>query len=89
MPNVAETTTIGKKDTVIGRTSKKGNIDIFNSQLPPPITLADIIELYKIKKIVQVEKNGINIINAIKVLSNNSSNNKNDGDPFFNIGNKG
>ena len=31
MPSVAETTTVGRKDTVIGGTSKKGNIDIFNS----------------------------------------------------------
>ena len=89
MSSVAETTTINKKDIVISGTSKKGDIDISNSQLPPLIVLADTTELYKIKKIVQVKKNGINITNAIKVLSNNSSNNKDNGDPLPNIGNEG
>ena len=51
--------------------------------------MADTIELYKIKKIIWVKKNGINIINIIKVLSNNSSDNKNDGDPLPNTGDKG
>ena len=51
--------------------------------------LADIIELYKIKKIVWVEKNGINVINAIKVLSDNSSNNKDNSDSLPNIGDEG
>ena len=64
-------------------------MDIFNSQPPPPIALVDTTELYKIKKIVQVKKNGTNIINTIEVLSNNSSNNKDDGNPLPNIGNKG
>ena len=35
-------------------------MDIFNSQLLLLIALADTTELYKIEKIVQVEKNGIN-----------------------------
>ena len=51
--------------------------------------LVDTIEYYKIKKIIWVEKNRMNIINAIKVLSDNSSNNKDNGDPLLNIGNKG
>ena len=50
--------------------------------------LVDTIEYYKIKKIIWVKKNGINIINAIEVLSNNSSNNKDNNDPLPNIGNK-
>ena len=89
MPSVAKTTTVGGKDTVIGRTSKKGDIDIFNSQPPLLIALADTTELYKIEKIIWVEKNGTNIINAIEVLSDNSSDNKDDGNPLFNVGNKG
>ena len=52
IPSVAETTTIGRKDTIMGGTFKKGNVDVFNSQPPPLIVLADTIELYKIKKIV-------------------------------------
>ena len=72
----------------MGGTSKKGDMDVFNSQPPPPIALADTIELYKIKKILRVKKNGINVINAIEVLSNNSSNDKNNGDPLFNTSNK-
>ena len=51
--------------------------------------LADTTKLYKIEKIIQVEKNGTNIINAIEVLSNNSSNNKNDSDPLPNAGDEG
>ena len=31
MLSVAETTTVSRKDIVIGGTFKKGNIDIFNS----------------------------------------------------------
>ena len=31
IPSVAKTTTVGRKDTVMGGTSKKGNMDIFNS----------------------------------------------------------
>ena len=53
------------------------------------IALADTTELYKIKKIIQVEKNGINITNTIEVLSNNSSDDKNDGNPLPNAGNEG
>ena len=49
---------------------------------------ADTIKHYKIKKIIRVEKNGINIINAIEVLSNNSSNNKDNNNPLPNVGNK-
>ena len=49
----------------------------------------DSTELYKIKKIVQVKKDRINVINAIKVLSNNSSYNKDNSNPLPNIGNKG
>ena len=89
MPSVAETTTISRKDIIIGGTSKKGNIDISNSQPLLLIALVDTTELYKIEKIIQVEKNGINIINAIKVLSDNSSDNKNNGDPLPNAGNEG
>ena len=89
MPSITETTTVGRKDIIMSGTSKKGNINIFNSQPLPLIVLADIIELYKIKKIIQVKKNEKNVINAIEVLSNNSSNNKNNGDPLPNIGNKG
>ena len=73
----------------MGETSKKSNVDIFNSQLLLLTALADTIELYKIEKIIQVKKNGINVINAIKVLSNNSSNNKNNSDSLFNTSNKG
>ena len=73
----------------MGKTFKKGNTDIFNSQLLLLTALADTTELYKIKKIVQVEKNRINIINAIEVLSDNSSNDKNDGDPLPNAGDEG
>ena len=50
--------------------------------------MADTIEYYKIKKIIRVKKNGINIINAIEVLSNNSSNNKDNNTPLPNAGNK-
>ena len=50
--------------------------------------LVDTIEHYKIKKIIWVEKNGMNVINAIEVLSNNSSNNKDNNNPLPNIGNK-
>ena len=89
MSSVAKTTTVGGKDTVISRTSKKSDVDIFNSQPPLLIALADIIELYKIKKIIQVEKNGMNITNAIKVLSDNSSDDKNNGDPLPNTGDEG
>ena len=46
----------------------------------------DTIEYYKIKKIVWVEKNGINVINAIEVLSDNSSDDKDNNDPLPNIG---
>jgi hypothetical protein len=48
--------------------------------------LADTIKHYKIKKIIWVEKNGMNVINAIEVLSNNSSNNKDNDDPLPNAG---
>ena len=73
----------------MGGTSKKGNTDIFNNQPLLLIVLVDTIKLYKIKKIIQVEKNKIKIINTIKVLSNNSSNNKNNGNPLPNTGDKG
>ena len=73
----------------MGETSKKSNVDIFNSQLLLLTALADTIELYKIEKIIQVKKNGMNVINAIEVLSNNSSNNKDNGNPLFNTSNKG
>ena len=86
MPSVAKTTTVSKKDIVMGGTFKKGDVDIFNSQPPPLIALADITELYKIEKIVRVEKNGMNVINAIEVLSDNSSDDKDDNDPLPNIG---
>ena len=89
MPSVAETTTVSGKDTVMGGTSKKGNMDISNSQPPLLIALADTTELYKIEKIVQVKKNRTNITNAIEVLSNNSSDNKDDSDPLPNAGDKG
>ena len=89
MPSVAETTTISGKDTVIGGTSKKGDIDISNSQPPPLTALADTTELYKIEKIVRVEKNRTNITNAIKVLSNNSSDDEDDGNPLPNTGDEG
>jgi hypothetical protein len=48
----------------------------------------DTTELYKIKRIVQVKKNRINITNTIKILSNNSSNNEDNNDPLLNISNK-
>ena len=73
----------------MGGTSKKGNIDISNSQLPSLIALADTTELYKIEKIVQVKKNGINITNTIKVLSNNSSDDKDNSNPLPNAGDEG
>ena len=73
----------------MGRTSKKGNIDVFNSQPPPLIALADTIELYKIKKIIRVEKNRTNITNAIEMLSNNSNNNEDNSDPLPNVGDEG
>ena len=73
----------------MGGTSKKGDMDVFNSQPPPPIALADTIELYKIKKILRVKKNGINVINAIEVLSDNNSNNKDNNNPLPNTGDEG
>jgi hypothetical protein len=63
-------------------------VDASNSQPPPLLALADTTEHYKIKKIIWVKKNGINIINTIEVLSNNSSNNKDNNDLLPNIGNK-
>ena len=51
--------------------------------------MADTTELYKIEKIIQVEKNGTNITNTIEVLSDNSSDDKDNGDPLPNTGNEG
>jgi hypothetical protein len=73
---------------VIGRTSKTGNTDTFNSQPPPLLASANTIKLYKIKRIVWVKKNKINIINTIEVLSNNSNNNKNNNNPLLNTSDK-
>jgi hypothetical protein len=50
--------------------------------------LADTTEHYKIKKIIWVKKNGMNVTNAIEVLSDNSSDNKDNNDLLPNAGNK-
>ena len=55
MPSITKTTTVSKKDIIMGKTSKKGDMDVFNSQLLPLIALADTTKLYKIEKIIRVE----------------------------------
>jgi hypothetical protein len=50
--SVTKTTAIGGKDIIIGGISKIGDVGVFNSQLLLLLVLADITELYKIKRIV-------------------------------------
>jgi hypothetical protein len=71
----------------MGGTSKKDNADASRSQPSPSLALVDTTELYRIKKIVQLENNITTLDNAIDVEPTNSSNNKDNSAPLLSKGN--